>query len=72
MNMEKKICATGGPVEIRGKSYSYFLLSDMENHYVKIFLDHGKHIEFQRNQKVNLPSDIEAALITHGVITEGK
>jgi len=69
---EKKKCADNGPIEIRGLQYHSITLSDMENYYIRVRLPNGGTIEFQRNQKIYLNQDMEAALITHGIITEGK
>jgi hypothetical protein len=70
--IEKKQCSINGPIEIRGIEYPSITLSDMHHHYIRVTLPNGSEFEFQRNHNIYLKEDMEAALITHGIISESK
>ena len=60
-----------GKVEIHDYKYQYEFYSDNKEVYVKIFHPgkNGDVTEFTRNDKVNLKTDMDNALVRSGVLS---
>jgi hypothetical protein len=65
----KKVKVAEGQVEIRDKKYFYEFYSDNEDVFVKIYHPgkNGDVTQFKRNDKVNLKTDMDAALENNGM-----
>lgn len=65
----KKVKIAEGNVEIREKKFQYEFYSDNKDVFVKIFHPgkSGEIIQFKRNDKVNLKTDMDMALENIGV-----
>ncbi len=68
--MKEKAKVSSGNIEIRTRLFHFELWSDDVNYFIKVFTADGKEIEFARNKNNSLKTDIEAVLVTHGVISE--
>ena len=67
----KLVKLTEGNVEIRDAKYYYEFFSDNINVYIKIHHPgkNGDVTEFTRNDKVNLKTDMDNALVKSGVLS---
>jgi len=67
----KMVKLSEGNVEIRDSKYFYEFYSDNINVYIKIHHPgkNGDVTEFTRNDKVNLKTDMDNALVKSGVLS---